>query len=82
MTDLPLEKVVPFNDAQTSAEEYEGFNAPDLAHIATLKKDDLIWVMWVGEDDESAGERFWLKVVENLESEITGTVENYLNEPP
>ena len=77
-----IEHSPPFNDAQASAEEHEDFNAPDLDHIATLKKGDLIWVMWIGEDDESSGERFWLKVVENRESEIKGTVENHITETP
>ncbi|MBL10100.1 MAG: hypothetical protein CL402_06230 [Acidiferrobacteraceae bacterium] len=73
-----------FNDAQALAEEHEDFNAPDLDHIATLEKDDLIWVMWVVEDryEKSTSERFWLKVVENRESEIKGTVENHVTEAP
>ena len=77
-----IEKIVPFNDAQASAEEHEDFNAPDLDHIATLKKGDMIEVGWIARDDEGTGERFWLKVIENRESEIKGTVENHVTEAP
>ena len=77
-----IEHGPPFNDAQASAEEYEDFNAPDLDQIVTLKKGDMIRVGWIARDDEGTSERFWLEVVENRESEIKGTVANYISQAP
>ena len=74
----------PFKDAEWLASVYDEFSAPDLDHVLTLKKGDLVEVCWVSRDndeDESA-ERFWLKVVENFDDAIHGiAVDGVLGTP-
>jgi hypothetical protein len=72
------EEAPPFDDAQFRAEIHENFDAPDLDLVATLEKGDLITVSWVSRDEDDLSVRFWLKVVENLEDAVRGTVENRL----